>query len=174
MKKEIKTTQENEIQTAIEKIRLYIDKRNIACSIGFFDNQLCIKFADRLTLEIIKQIKELVFFTNEIIITNIDSLFEGEDNCIKIYFTSGYEKFVKMYSALKEFKACVCMCEITSSCITFHYTLSHKHDLNYAELEILQNIINPEIKNHDSIRVSYLNGVSTLCADLSKLKEHLD
>lgn len=161
------------IKTAIEKVRLCTEKQDVKCSITLEGTAILIVFDKTPSPEIVTQIKELVFFTNELVLSSIDSVFVHNAHTIIIDVTR-YPVFVQMYNTLKDLKAKVFMIEVTNSFLEFQYTLDDKHDLNAKNLDTLQDIINPTIGNHDSIRVSYSNGVSTLCADLLKEKEHLD
>jgi uncharacterized protein YacL len=52
--------------------------------------------------------------------------------------------------------------------INFIYTLHDRNVLNYEELESLQNIINPNIKSHDSIRIMGYKGEYNFYVNLCK------
>ncbi len=76
------------------------------------------------------------------------------------------EVFYKLYHQLKHFNLDVKKFFLTDSEIEFVFVANGRPTLNYNELEVLQNIINPEIKHHDSIRVIGFDHVYTLRARL--------
>lgn len=164
---------EKEIKTIAEKLRICSKELSLNCKVELEDDMLTLKFSEEPKPEIVKQIEEMVFFTNEIIMSNIRSNFADSGKAIMIDLKN-YPIFCRIYESLKSFKCNIFMVEIMENELVFAYTLKHKHDLCADELDILQNIINSNIKNHDSIRVSYDKGVSTMRVDLAKTEEHLD
>ena len=164
---------EKEIKIVVEKLRTCIKELHLECKLELESNVVTLKFEKEPEPELVKKIEVLVFFTNEMIVSNINEIFSNSGKVIMIRLDN-YSKFCQMYETLKSFKCYIFMAEINDSNLVFHYTLKHKHDLNYGELNILQNIVNPCVAHHDSIRVSYCNGVATLNANLAKTVAHFD
>lgn len=164
---------EREIKTVSEKLRVCSKELALDCKIELADYMLTLKFGKKPSPEIVKKIEEMVFFTNEVVMSNLATNFvdNGQEILINL---KNYPVFCRLYETLKTFKCNIFMVEIKEHELVFAYTLKHKHDLGADELDILQNIINCNIKNHDSIRVSYTDGVSTLSVNLLKTSEHFD
>lgn len=162
-----------EIETVIEQLRVCSKELGLNCNISFADGNstLILEFKEKPQPEIAKAVEDLVFFSNEFQMKNLSSIFTINDTKIIIRLQN-YPLFCRLYETLKSFKANVFMVEVTKKKIVFAYTLKHKHDLGADELDQLQNLINPEITEHDSIRVCYNNGVSTLDVDLTKKPFH--
>ena len=76
------------------------------------------------------------------------------------------EVLFELYHQLKEFKLDVKKFFFRTSEVEFVFVASGRAPLNYDELEVLQNIIDPQIKHHDSIRVVGYDHVYTLRARL--------
>ncbi len=127
---------------------------------------------DDIPSELVESIKRKLFFTNTIPEVLI-GIMKVSDHSISIRMTK-YPEFVEMQKALTNFNADIKRAEFRKNELVFDYVLNGKHDLNFDELQKLQNIVNASINNHDSIRVSYSGGVSTMWTDLNKRKEHID
>lgn len=120
--------------------------------------------------------KEMIELRNVIFTGNYDninvsqrasSLMQKNDNTIivnlKIYdiFTNIYEKLVELGVTMLE-------ASFDPNDIYFTYSLSGRSVLNYTELGILQDLIDPSIAEHDSIRVMGNGGNSyTLRANVA-------
>lgn len=156
-----------EIETVTEKLRVSSKELGLNCSVTLEQDIVTLKFDKEPEPQLVKKIEEIVFFTNEVVLSNISSNFAASGKAIMINLKN-YPIFCRMYETLKSFKCNIFMVEILKDEVVFAYTLKHKHDLCSDELDVLQNIINPKIKEHDSIRVSYSHGVSTMRAYLTK------
>ena len=128
---------------------------------------------DKIPSELVEAIKNKIFFADEISEVLVDSIMKVSNHNISIRLTR-YPEFVEMQKTLREFSADITRAEFRKNEFVFDYVLNGKHNLNFDELEKLQNIVNASIKNHDSIRVSYSGGISTMWTDLNKRTEHID
>lgn len=164
---------EMEIKIAMEKLRGLTEKSDLKFELVLTDDILTIKFDKEPTQRAMELIRELVFFTNEVVVTNIESLVKQSGNNIIVSFKN-YPVFCRVLAKLEDLKCKVHIVELKSMELIFDYILSEKHDLNDTELQKIQEIVNPDVADHDSIRVCYNNGVSSMCIDLLKTRAHYD
>lgn len=162
------------VEIVTEKIRIYIEKVNIDSSIELDGDILTIRFNQIPSQLMVTHIKQLIFFTNEIIIPDIDQVFKLRRKCIKVDL-SKYEEFYFIFNSLKDFNCNVLIATLTENeSISFECILKYQRDFTCKQLDAIQSIVNPQIANHDSIRVTYRHGISSISIDLGRTEEHFD
>lgn len=159
------------LHTVISRVTDYTQE--MQATVEFTDSQeLRVSFTVTPEFEVIEHIRQMVFY--DLAIPNIEKVFyfniEKNELTIDLKY---YEMFILLWKKLKENNNVEMVCfkkdSLEYSCI--HY---HTRNISYNELEELQNIVNPEIKYHDSIRVVYRCGISVVLVDLGKNKTKLD
>ena len=166
-------TEENDseiLHTVINRVADYT--HDMKTEIEFSNHELHVKFKETPDFEVIATIRSMVFY--DLAIPSIENVFffNLEKNELTINLKH-YEMFILLWKKLKENNHVVMVYfkknSLEYSCI--HY---HTRNISYNELEELQDIVNPEIKYHDSIRVVYRAGISVVLVDLDKKKTQLD
>ena len=106
-----------------------------------------------LTESEMEYIKNDLFFTGEIKVVNIhDYIFTNDLGQLVISYEN-FDVFRDIYFKLKELNRKLISSRLSQSCITFTYDRNTGNALDYHDLEQVQNVIAPTIKDHDSIRV---------------------
>lgn len=119
------------------------------------------------TDEHLVQLRSIIFSADNIVVSSkVGSLISTDGHKISIQLKA-YEIFNGLYKKLGELGVKVLSAEFGPKDVAFTYVLAGRFVLNYAELEELQNIINPAIEQHDSIRVIGDGGSYTLRATIS-------
>ena len=108
--------------------------------------------------------KQIFFYLEDTVISNIDELIYLNQQGDLIINYANFDTFSGILSKFKELGRKVINCRISDSCISFSYARYVERALDYQELEQIQNIINPAIPEHDSIRVIGMFETYTLFA----------
>lgn len=163
----------------INRLKSYLANSNLGKSIVKFDaksSTLSIEFKSSVeghtaipTAEQFNYIRSIIFWSNSIELPYIEEHFcyNSETNILTVTIKY-YEIASGLYEMLCKFGVCVRSFDMGKNDLCFCYTLEGHKPFNYDELEQLQNIINPEILYHDSIRVIGCEGVYSLRVNLSK------
>lgn len=94
-----------------------------------------------------------LFFTEAINIQNLkDYIFTNEKRQLFVCYEN-FGVFRDIYFKLQELNRKLIKASIGSTCVTFVYDRNYGVPLNYIQLDSIQNLVEPTIKDHDSIRV---------------------
>lgn len=160
----------NYVEFAVERINHYLKNSPLCNSTVSFENDtLKISFkanskASNLpTNEQLMQIKNIVFWSSQIELPYESNLIKYNANTKVMtinmkYYDITSEFFFKMI----DFGVNIIGFDISNDDFCFFYSISGRYHFTYDELEILQAIINPSIKKHDSIRIVGFDGTYTL------------
>ena len=137
----------------IDRLRLILAAMNLNLIKQTSDDTYVIcSFEHPLSPENLDQLKRELFYTDKIEIEGIDSLIFVTGNDLHIQHKH-YYIYSGIYEALVSMKAKVFKGRIDKSAVVFHYDRNARAHINYVELDELQQIVDPTIPMHDSIRV---------------------
>ena len=164
------------IQSTVERIMYYLKNSSLRSStITQKNNILIINFQAENSEAVIpsrdqlEHIREIVFWDNNIELPHEDNLFKYFDkkNYLRINL-GNYDIAYNFFMAIRQFGVHVCSFDISKEEMFFAYKLSGRYHFNSEELDILQNLINPNINNHDSIRIVGFDGIYSIRIKLNK------
>lgn len=162
----------SDTQTIVERLKYYFRNSDLEqSSISLEGDTILVKFKYPIcpTTKQLKTIKNIVFWTDTLDVPYIDDLvfFCLETNTLSINIKN-YDIISGLYKRMKEFGVSVKSFDVSENDICFCYTLSGRNPFNCDELDEFQNIINPDIKNHDSIRIVGFDGVYSFRVNLKR------
>lgn len=151
------------MQNQLKKIRYYLENTNLVpINITFEGQVLKIDCSETPNEEQLQHLEDALFFTNKldtcINCARHDHKFVTLVGSEITVYMHNYKIFVELYKKLDEFGMQITDVEISPNEILFTYSASGRSVLNYAELDELQNIVDPLISAHDSIRVMGMSG----------------
>lgn len=147
------------LEQYIEKIRCYFSSTDLApvqITLDDTTEELTVSSEKPFNAKHMQAVGELLFFTNEVNFPNVKSFIflSSEDNMLHINLKN-YTLFVELFMKLKQFNTELTESDIDCSSLTYRYSVRKRGIwLLSKELEELQAIINSEISDHNSIRVS--------------------
>ena len=154
-----------------ERVENYLQTTNLAPYVTekISKNLIRITLANDPTDEQVARIRELLLFRDEIhVFPPLSEMVIVEGRTIDINIPC-YEIFCNLYLQLKAFGVKVTDAKFDmKSNMEFIYLLKGRNFLMYDELAVLQDIINPAILHHDSIRVMVDHGECTMRINLDK------
>ena len=154
-----------------ERIENYLKTTNLAPYVinVLSDDRTTITLASDPTDEQVTRIREMLLFRDEIhVFPPLSDMVIVDGRTIDINVPH-YEAYCKLYQQLKDFGVKVTDAKFESkNNLMFTYLLKGRSFLLYDELGVLQNIIDPTIKHHDSIRVMVSSGECTMRIDFTK------
>lgn len=132
-------------RTSLEPVTLHIDGNvlRITCSAEPSDKHLA-------------ELRNIIFGAGvgeNITVSSMASNLIVKNGCDISVSLETYEIFCGLYKKLHELGVTVLSAEFDPKNVSFTYALVGRFVLNYDELGTLQNIIDPTIAHHDSIRV---------------------
>lgn len=137
----------------IDRLRLIIAAMNLNLIKQTSDDTYIIcSFEHPLSPENLDQLKSELFYAGQIEVEGIDKLIFVSGNNLHIQHKH-YDIYSGIYEALVSMKAKMLKGRIDTSAVVFHYDRNARAHINYIELDELQQIVDPTIPMHDSIRV---------------------
>ena len=160
------------IDTMMQKLLSYVQTQELGpISTSFDDSKTVLEVVCSRcpTKEHLRHLEQLIFFTDKLKVTHSGGeLVSADENTISIQI-AGYYQFASIYQMLTEMHSDVTEAKISyPSEIIFTYFIVGRCVLSYMELEQLQNVINPMIEDHDSIRVMGMQGEYSMRVDLKR------
>ena len=115
--------------------------------------------SERLSTELLGEIRDIFFWTKCIVVPDIDGLvrLDATSNTITINL-SNYEKIAGVRSKLVSYGTIIKKLERKGKEFSFDYDLNGHHPLDYEKLEEIRQIVNPERDNPRSAIVFAYRG----------------
>ena len=159
------------VQSVMERINHYLKNSPLCQSTMSFANDILEIHFQSINSEDIRlpsdeqimQIKNIVFWDSKIQLPYAKNLVEYNTNTkIMTINMKCYNITSEIFHKMTEFGVNVTGFDISADDFCFFYSVCGRYHFDYEELEALQNIINPNIQNHDSIRIVGFDGIYTL------------
>lgn len=173
----VKTNQQQTyLQTTVDRLEYYLKNSSLRDStITITNNTLVISFPSKdsgpniPSDDQIRNIRGIVFWDSNIELLYVDNIFQyvHSQNYLRIDIRN-YELMTSFFKTIKQFGITIYSFDMKDNEFCFNYKLSGRYHFTYDELNVLQNIINPNIKNHDSIRITGFDGIYTIRVTLKK------
>lgn len=163
-------------RATIEQISYYLTHSSLSGSSLSLENDiLTIHFKNDMlqgtwpTKEQLQYIKDVIFWNTAIELPYENNIIQlnRSNHALTVNFKN-YEITTKFFLKMKDFGVVVTGFDMCYDEFSFYYKVAGRYHFSYSELEELQELINPNIKQHDSIRIAGFDGIYSVRVSLKK------
>lgn len=162
------------LQFAVARIMHYLQQSSLSRStVSLKDTILTIHFQgdgnEVPSQEQLRYIQNIMFWDSSIDLPCASNLirYDEPSNTMTINIRS-YDTVSSFLEKMKEFGVRITAFDFEHDSFCFYYVIGANYHFTYDELEQLQAVVNPEIKNHDSLRVLGYDGSYSIRVAMNK------